>query len=99
MRIDSDEVQEVTLVDLESQSISGFSQLHYDHGRFVGVAFPTIEHSHVDSFTTTGVYQSNVRFVRYTAIDMPAPSIFQRHCAFRPTQESEEADRQSLPAW
>lgn len=44
------------LVNLETLSISKqdeVSQLYYDHGGFFGVALPSIEHSHVDSSTTT----------------------------------------------
>lgn len=63
MRIGSVEVQEDTgtvrefgnTIDIWSD---GISQLLYDHGRFFGVAFPAIEHSHIDSSTTTTVYQS-----------------------------------------
>lgn len=79
MRIGSDEVQDVTstvrelgnTIDIWSD---GVSQLMYDHGRFVGVIFPSIEHSHVDNSMTTTVYQSQCE-VRSFHIHIHAGSI------------------------
>lgn len=76
MRIGSVEVQEVTgtvreignTIDIWSD---GVSQLLYDHDRFFGVALQAIDHSHIS-------IKVNVKFVYYTAIVMPAPSIFKR---------------------
>lgn len=87
------------VADLESQSISGVSQLHYDHGRFFGVAFPSIEHTHVDSSTTAGVYQSQCE-VRPLYSHRYAGSIhFPATLRIPPYTRIGGADRQPLPAW